>query len=298
MASARTAPSAGRAPRDAEGGSGTSRAQGVPTPELGPICPQTKGKLARVALLQPQVPVLGQPLASAGAATAGAPAPWLSRSCLAGLPSPSPSATAVVNSHLPSFYFPLLAVALFSQAHSPRLLAPSPHLACVQSIPVCGADLWPPPVRFWHVPLPPPLTSKSRQWRSQPAHHTRGGTGKAFSFFSHPVAGFPVPAGGSRLRSGQGPGCASSWVGGVAAGPSWDVWEQRVCVAAASPPIRVSLADESPVSPAGRERARWPRPLWPLPGHQPTQTRKGVMKSPPGFRHGPCHELLLKRLVC
>ena len=73
MASARTAPSAGRAPSDAEGGSGICRAQGVPKPGLGPVCPQSKGKLARVAVSQPPVPVLGQqPLPAAGAAAAGA----------------------------------------------------------------------------------------------------------------------------------------------------------------------------------------------------------------------------------
>ena len=42
-----------------------------------------------------------------------------------------------------------------------------------------------------------------------------------------------------------------------------------------------------------------PAALAPLaPTGAPADTGKGMMKSPPGFRHGPCHKPLLKRRVC
>lgn len=127
-ASARTAPSAGRAPGDAEGGSGTRGAQGVPTPGMGPVCPQSKGEPERAAVLRPPVTILAQPFPMVGAAAAGAQ------------PRGLPSALTVVNSHFPQLLFSPRGCSASLPAVLPVAASapvPSLRLARAQSIPVC-----------------------------------------------------------------------------------------------------------------------------------------------------------------
>jgi len=260
-ASARTAPSAGCAPGDAAGSSGTPGARGVPTPGLGPAHPRSKGKSPRAAVPQPPL---------SGSRSPQPVLPWRGPGPPAGLRS----APAAVDSHIPG---------LSPRRRGASLPAPSPGLAHSQSGPVRPAA----------ATCPAP----ARPGAAAPTSGRRGGVpsrcithrvqpGRVFPFSAAPRLGAPHPPGA--LGWGWGRGRREGVRGGGSGPPRGS--RSDVHAAATSPPIRVSLADESPVAPAGRRHG----------GHGPARAPAGagMMKSPPGFRHRPRRGMLLKCHVC
>lgn len=204
----------------------------------------------------------GWPLSTMHLARAELPA--MPRAALAST-GPGVSPEQGLHSHLPAFYF---LPALSSHWH-----VPTP----AQSTSVC--DLQPPPARCWHVPQPPPLTSKAGSVFPAGTSHT-GWDGKGFSLSSPAAAGVPTPRGPSWARAE-----ASSWLGGGGCGSilgcpgATRVWQLRHC----------------PYGFLWWMNHWWPWPgsvAPPAPARAPAEAGEGVMKS--GFRHGPCHQPLLK----
>ncbi|KAM4755021.1 bromodomain adjacent to zinc finger domain protein 2A [Cyanocitta cristata] len=204
----------------------------------------------------------GWPLSTMHLARAELPA--MPRAALAST-GPGVSPEQGLHSHLPAFYF---LPALSSHWHVPT---PS------QSTSVC--DLQPPPARCWHVPQPPPLTSKAGSVFPAGTSHT-GWDGKGFSLSNPAAAGVPTPRGPSWARAEAG-----SWLGGGGCGSilgcpgATRVWQLRHC----------------PYGFLWWMNHWWPWPgsvAPPAPARAPAEAGEGVMKS--GFRHGPCHQPLLK----
>lgn len=161
----------------------------------------------------------------------------------------------------------------FLPALSPRWHVPSPAQCAT-----CSLHL---PTRcLWHIPGPPALTSRAGSAFLAGTSHT-GWDRKGFSLSSPAAVGVPTPGASSWLGPEAGSGLGGGGCGSVPVCPG-AVWRLRH-------------------RPYGF--LRWMNHRWPWPGsvapaapaRAAAEAGEGVMKS--GFRHGPCHQLLLEHRV-